>query len=369
VAPTAIPTTVPTVVTAVEPTKELELDSNPLLFNSPTSDPAVSAWSGETVQASEEKTTNPVVNLYNSVTEFWEGYVQRAIPPVQYPALPYFRDGDIIEVANAAYNEFGPKRSVYPRVIRGGCYNDAHARAGLDEAIFVAAQNAFNAKNEGDVFSFPAGNGENGAWFYTLGVESDDLNTIAKTWYDNVSYFQGRIDDQRVVLQLDAMMAVNLVDLNNVGVRHWTKNPGIISVVLCDNVTVGSIAIAFALDDQFLHNYTAGNSNVMPAIFVEGNVGATTAVTYFNSSGQQKEYIQAQLGWIQGDLTVEVPTDGGFVVIQMPVVGSNPNANTEVKFRMGGQQCPDTPGKNVVFNGACGQSGWNSVPAVENGSK
>lgn len=271
-------------------------------------------------------------------------------PEVKYvPDVPYFAPGDIIEVANQALDEFGPKRSVYPRIINGGTYSNDSGRKEFVQGMMKAFKVLYGITDRWSVFSYAGTPSENGAWFYPLTVTSNDPTLLSTGHTPQVIHDEnGRQQISVPSAKLDAMMAVNIAMVENVGVRDLPMNPGVLSFTLVDGKTEGSFAVAFALDSQFAKNYTAGNKDLVPAVILNGMPAAPVTVSYYDDTGELVESIDARIEATNGTLSVEVPVGGAFVVLSVPVRGDSDNANTEVLIRMGSQPLSDTPGKNWV---------------------
>jgi hypothetical protein len=171
---------------------------------------------------------------------------------------------------------------------------------------------------------------------------------LSQGYYEEVAHgSNGRVERWREVFRLDTMVAVNLMALDNVGCRHLPKNAGILSCVLVDGETQGSLTVAFAVAPHFARNLTGGAPNTVPAVIVNGMPGAPVRLWYYKSNGSIPQPIDAQIESVNGTITFEIPTDG-YVVYKMPITGSDLNSNPEVLLRMGSQPIVDVPGKNWV---------------------
>lgn len=278
--------------------------------------------------------------------------VQAAIPQLStglIPLAPYFGNGgDIIDVANAGLNSCGPKCAVYPRVIFGGVYSDQHNRSEWEKAMLQGAARSMGTTDRWSVLSYAGvAPDDNCAWFLPLTEETGDLQMLASGVIEEVVFLDGqrRVIESPVV-RLDAMMALCLAQLENVGARALTKNPGVLSLVLVDGQTEGSASVGFAISPQFVNNFTGGSANLVPAVVINGMPGQPLRTQWYDSNGQLVSTTDGQIEATNGTATVEVPVGGNFVVVSLPIVGTGPNSNTEVLFRMSGQPIPDTPGKN-----------------------
>lgn len=268
--------------------------------------------------------------------------------PEEVPFVPAFgeRGEDIIKVANRILAQAGPKFAVYPRIVWGGTYTP---EAEIDE-VEKAWLTAFNTNDRWSVLSFPGNGEENGAWFYPLTETTNYPGKIAEGSITEVVHFPdtGRQEVKMPVQKLDAMMAVNLARLENVAVRALPKVAGQLSFVLADDHTRGAVIIGFAMNPNFTENMTNGDPDSVPAVIVHGMPGAEVNVQYFSADGSNISSVSARIESTNGTLSVEVPADGGFVTVGVPVRGDHKNANTELLMRMGTQPKADIPGKNYV---------------------
>ena len=267
------------------------------------------------------------------------------------PVPPVFGVGDIIEIANNALAEMGPKGPVYPRVIKGGVYSPDSGRVEFESALLAGAPVSMgvNSSDQWSAFSYAGLEDDSCAWFFPLTVETESLALLRQGYFSEVVFLNGqRTTIQSPVVRLDAMAAVCLVDLQNVGARALTKNAGILSFVLVDGETRGNISVALSIPPSFVENFTGGNANLVPAVIINGMPGKPVALTYVDSSGEVVSEEMAKIEKVNGTLSVQLPSDGGYVIIDMPLTGSSRNANTEVLFRLGSQPLSDTPGKNWV---------------------
>lgn len=263
------------------------------------------------------------------------------------PEVPVMGTGDIIEIANAALNEFGPKFAVYPRVMDGGDYTPEMNRDEWREAVMAGFDRLYGTgTDEWSVFSYPGSTRESGAWFYPLTEETENLVLLEAGMFTEVVHdMNGRREIESPVFRLDAMMAVNLTLLDNMAARSLPKNPGVLSFVLNDGETEGGFAVAFSVTSMFRDNYTGGDPDLVPAVIMNGMPGAPVDVRYCNLQGCEE--VEVRVEATNGTLSVEVPTNG-FVLLSVPVRGDSENSNTEVLVRMGSQPLSDTPSKNWV---------------------
>ncbi|MBP7875797.1 hypothetical protein KA012_02265 [Candidatus Woesebacteria bacterium] len=300
----------------------------------------------EPVEAKEKAVSPELRGLLNQVQANYELQAP-GLTENQVPNVPVFgaKDEDIITVANAALAESGPKSSVYPRIVRGGVYTPERQ----DVARTSAWLKAFGTTDEGSVFSFPGNDQESGAWFFPLTETTNDPDQIATGTIQETKFIKGKTEQKTgAVQQLDTLMAVNLAQLDNVGVRSLPKVAGQLSFVLADGETRGSVVVGFSMNPNFIENMTGGDPDSVPAVIVQGMPGAPVAVEYFDNTGESISTRSAHIEATNGTVSIEVPADGGFVTIGVPMRGDSDNANTELMMRMGTQPKADIPEKNYV---------------------
>lgn len=268
------------------------------------------------------------------------------------PTPPIFgEEGEnILEVANAALAEVGPKGPVFPRVIHGGQYSEDSGREEFETALMNGAPTSMGVNNDfWSVFSYDGREDDSCAWFYPLTQETENPTLLSKGVFEEVVYIGGKTSTiTSPVVRLDTMAAVCLVQLDNMGARGLTKNAGILSFVLVDGQTKGHVTVALAVPPQFTSNFTGGNPEVVPAVIINGQPGKPVLLTYVDGAGEIVNELMAKIEKVNGTLTVQVPNDGGYVILDIAVSGSSKNANTELLMRLGSQPLSDTEGKNWV---------------------
>lgn len=266
------------------------------------------------------------------------------------PAPPYFgTDGqDIIDVANYALSQWpNQKRHVFPREMNGGDYDKW--RSEYEAAVLQGANVSFGTTDKWSVFAYPGQPGDPCAWYYPVTREAGGMEELRQGFFSEVVFANGqRTEITSPAFRVDTMMSTCEVDASNVGVRSIPKNAGVKSYVLRDGQTSGYFATAFAVAPWFAENFTGGNSDLVPAVILNGMPGQNVQVQYYGPNGNMIKEESRTIESTNGTISVEVPTDGSFVLLAVPVIGTNDNANTEVLLRMGSQPKSDIPGKNWV---------------------
>lgn len=272
------------------------------------------------------------------------------------PFVPYFGEQgeNIIDVANRVLAEGGdqaPKHAVYPRVVWGGTSTPERQSEELKTALMQGALEigmVGSVQDEWSVLSYAGSNLENGAWFYPLTETTNNPDLIRKGRFEETVFDKGTERVSTPFAKLDSMMAVNIAFLENVGVRALPKVAGQLSFVLADGEVNGNVIAGFSMNPHFVENLTGGDPNSVPVIIVQGMTGSPVEVNYFNANGELTKTVQKYIEATNATISIEVPADGGFVTVGVPMRGDHNNANTELIMRSGTQPKQDIPGKNYV---------------------